>query len=99
MKNLTGYTIDFDGNVVLGQQTGRVRFELHSRFGTNNAWQEFTARVLGKPADLEISGSAADEKLSLLVKKGEEALIGDAVERRLGRLAEAVGCEPSIGTL
>ena len=42
---------------------------------------------------------ANEGKLTLLVKKGEEALIGDAVERRLGRLAEAVGCEPSIGSL
>jgi len=42
--------------------------------------------------------SADDGKLRLLVKKGEEALIGDAVERRLRRLAEAVGCEPEIST-
>ena len=43
--------------------------------------------------------SAEDGKLRLHVKKGEEALIGDAVERRLGRLAEAVGCEPVISTI
>ena len=42
--------------------------------------------------------AAEDGKLRLIVKKGEEALIGDAVERRLGKLAEAVGCEPQIST-
>lgn len=42
--------------------------------------------------------TANDGKLTLLVKKGEEGLIGDAVERRLGRLAEAIGCEPRIGS-
>jgi exopolyphosphatase/guanosine-5'-triphosphate,3'-diphosphate pyrophosphatase len=42
--------------------------------------------------------STDDGKLRLLVRKGEEALIGDAVERRLGRLAEAVGCEPEISS-
>ncbi len=67
VKKLTGYTIDFDGNLVLGSQMGRVRFELHASFGTNHLWQGFTARMTGKAADIDLSGSAADEKLSLSV--------------------------------
>jgi exopolyphosphatase/guanosine-5'-triphosphate,3'-diphosphate pyrophosphatase len=40
--------------------------------------------------------SAADGAIRLHVKRGEEALIGDAVERRLARLAETLGCAPEI---
>jgi exopolyphosphatase/guanosine-5'-triphosphate,3'-diphosphate pyrophosphatase len=40
--------------------------------------------------------SAEDGAIRLHVKRGEEALIGDAVERRLARLAETLGCAPEI---
>lgn len=36
--------------------------------------------------------------LELTVKRGEEALVGDSVERRLARLAEMLGLEPAIAT-
>jgi exopolyphosphatase/guanosine-5'-triphosphate,3'-diphosphate pyrophosphatase len=36
--------------------------------------------------------------LQLSVKRGEEALIGDQVERRFQRLAELLGCKPVITT-
>lgn len=39
---------------------------------------------------------ADDGRIRLHVKRGEEALIGDAVERRLARLAETLGCLPEI---
>jgi hypothetical protein len=37
--------------------------------------------------------------IELSVRRGEEALIGDQVERRLLRLAELLGCEPAIATV
>jgi hypothetical protein len=37
--------------------------------------------------------------IQLSVKRGEEALIGDQVERRLVRLAELLGCKPMITTV
>ena len=37
--------------------------------------------------------------VQLSVRRGEEALIGDQVERRLLRLAQALGCEPVIATI
>lgn len=37
--------------------------------------------------------------VQLGVRRGEEALIGDQVERRLLRLAQALGCEPVIATV
>ena len=41
----------------------------------------------------EVSGA-----VQLTVRRGEEALVGDQVQRRLIRLAEALGCEPVIAT-
>jgi len=43
--------------------------------------------------------SAVNGALQLSVKRGEEALIGDQVERRLVRLAELTGCEPVIASV
>ena len=37
--------------------------------------------------------------IELCVRRGEEALIGDQVERRLLRLAEALGCKPVIASI
>jgi exopolyphosphatase/guanosine-5'-triphosphate,3'-diphosphate pyrophosphatase len=39
---------------------------------------------------------AGDGFIELSVPRGEEALVGDAVERRFVRLAELLGCEPVI---
>jgi hypothetical protein len=43
--------------------------------------------------------SAVNGAIQLSVKRGEEALIGDQVERRLVRLAELLGREPRIATV
>jgi exopolyphosphatase/guanosine-5'-triphosphate,3'-diphosphate pyrophosphatase len=37
--------------------------------------------------------------IELSVRRGEEALIGDQVERRLLRLAQTLGCEPVLATV
>ena len=37
--------------------------------------------------------------VQLIVRRGEEALIGDQVQRRLIRLSEALGREPVIATV
>ena len=42
--------------------------------------------------------SRAGGAVQLHVRRGEEALVGDAVERRLLRLAELLGCEAVIAT-
>ena len=44
----------------------------------------------------QTSLSAHNGAIQLNVPRGEEALVGDSVERRLVRLAELLGCEPVI---
>jgi exopolyphosphatase/guanosine-5'-triphosphate,3'-diphosphate pyrophosphatase len=41
---------------------------------------------------------AANGAVQLNVRRGEEALVGDQVERRLLRLAQGLGCEPVVAT-
>ena len=43
--------------------------------------------------------AAGDGTVELGVRRGEEALIGDAVERRLLRLADLLGCKPVIASI
>ena len=43
--------------------------------------------------------AARDGIVELRVRRGEEALIGDQVERRFLRLAEALGCKPVIASV
>jgi exopolyphosphatase/guanosine-5'-triphosphate,3'-diphosphate pyrophosphatase len=42
--------------------------------------------------------SLSNKAMELNVRRGEEALVGDAVERRLVRLAELIGSEPVIAS-
>jgi exopolyphosphatase/guanosine-5'-triphosphate,3'-diphosphate pyrophosphatase len=50
--------------------------------------------VLRRTSLEEVNGA-----VQLTVRRGEEALVGDQVERRLLRLAEALGREPVIATI
>jgi exopolyphosphatase / guanosine-5'-triphosphate,3'-diphosphate pyrophosphatase len=43
--------------------------------------------------------SRANGSVQLSIRRGEEALVGDQVERRLVRLAQSLGCEPVIATV
>ncbi|HMC91915.1 MAG TPA: Ppx/GppA family phosphatase [Allosphingosinicella sp.] len=54
----------------------------------------------GVGAVLKRTGLAArDGTVELSVRRGEEALIGDQVERRFMRLAELLGCKPVIASI
>jgi len=52
------------------------------------------ASVLERTALSVVNGA-----IQLSVGRGEEALVGDAVERRLLRLADSFGSEPVIATI
>jgi len=43
--------------------------------------------------------AARNGAIELSVRRGEEALIGDQVERRFIRLAELLGCKPVIASV
>lgn len=65
VKQLTGYTIDFNGNVALAAITNRLRFDLHMSFSTNHAWRELSLRSNLRPYAWELKSAAADHTLKV----------------------------------
>lgn len=65
VKQLTGYTIDFNGNVALESITNRLRFDLHLGFATNQNWRELALRTSFRPQTWELKSTAADENLKV----------------------------------
>jgi hypothetical protein len=71
VKELTGYTVDLDGNLVFGDAPSRIRFTLHLGFATNNVWKDVLLRVTSRPETWEIQSRAVDEKLRLKYESDE----------------------------
>ncbi|MBU6398835.1 MAG: hypothetical protein KGS61_00820 [Verrucomicrobia bacterium] len=65
VRRLSGYTIDFNGNVALTAITNRLRFELHLGFATNQAWRELTLRTSARPHAWEFRSTAASQSLTV----------------------------------
>jgi hypothetical protein len=73
VKQLAGYTIDLEGNVLAGEVPSRVRFSAHAGFATNHLWREFRVRVALRPGVWEIETKAAEEQLRLKYDDGRGA--------------------------
>ncbi len=71
VKRVSGYAIDLEGNVLVGDPGTRMRFATRLRFSTDHAWQELSIRVAHRPVFWEIHTAAAGETLSLRYEDGE----------------------------
>lgn len=71
VQQLTGYTVDLEGNVAIEEHASRLRFNLHVQFSTNHVWQDFTLRVTVRPSVWEIRALAAQEKVRLKIEDEE----------------------------
>ena len=60
IKRLTGYELDFDGNVSL-DNLSRLRFYFDLKLDTNQNWQELSLKFVVKPFLWEIHASATAE--------------------------------------
>ena len=65
IRQLGHYTIDLEGNVLLGEPASRMRFNLHLQFATNHVWRRMVLRVTSRPTAWEIRTVAEEETLSL----------------------------------
>jgi hypothetical protein len=65
IRRLGHYTIDTEGNVLVGEPASRMRFNLHLQFATNHVWRQLTLRVASRPSAWEIRTAAEEETLSL----------------------------------
>lgn len=72
VRKLTGYTLDMDGTVAIGDRTNRYRFYVSMRFDKDDKWQEFSFRVSQRPKLWEVRADNAMETLSLLAVAGDD---------------------------
>ena len=72
IENLSGYTIDLDGNLIGLESGRRMRFEAHAGFTAANRLKDFTVRFTVRPRTLEIQGSAASADLTVRYEDGGE---------------------------
>lgn len=72
VKHLTGYTIDFEGNLLLPQSSTRMRFEFHGEFETDHSWTEVSAKASVRPNVWELKAVAADETVTLHASDGSQ---------------------------
>jgi hypothetical protein len=65
IKNMSGYTVDIEGNVVLAAITNHVRGNMHIEFGKDFQWLNVHVMAQLKSGSLEIHTSAADRTVQL----------------------------------
>jgi hypothetical protein len=65
VRRLGRYTIDLEGNVLLGEPATRLRFNLNLQFATNHVWRVLALRLASRPSVWEIRTAAQEETLSL----------------------------------
>jgi hypothetical protein len=73
VKRLTGYTIHVDGNFILPENAGRVRFDLDAKFAANHEWIEWTAKATQKPNAWKLSANRKAQAFELELGDGPGA--------------------------
>jgi hypothetical protein len=103
VKQLTGYTIDLEGNLLAGEVPSRVRFSVHAGFATNHLWREFRVRVALRPGTWELETKAAAEELRLKYDDGGGELWARTFSydelRNPRKLIEEMGGPPAAALL
>lgn len=65
VRELTGYTLEIQGSLLLAEFTNRIRFDLSLKFGTNGTWQEIEARAANRHDHWTVHASAAEKNVRL----------------------------------
>jgi hypothetical protein len=59
VRRLTGYSLEFDGNVLLADPPQRFRFDTHAEFGTDRAWRKAALKLSIRNQPIEVRADAA----------------------------------------
>ncbi|MDB6125372.1 MAG: hypothetical protein JWQ71_4365 [Pedosphaera sp.] len=60
---LSGYRIDFEGNIGLSDFANRLRFDSNIKLTTNHVWKEFSLRLNLRPSSWEIRSQASEQAI------------------------------------
>lgn len=63
IKELTGYTIHADGNFILPEGAGRIRFDLEAKFDADLQWTGWTVKGIQRPNVWRISANRKSETI------------------------------------
>jgi hypothetical protein len=75
VERLTGYTVDFDGNVMIPDIRGNTRFFFRASFDTNHLWKDMNFRFTSRPITLVLGASAAERQLTFRLDDEEEGMM------------------------
>lgn len=70
VRRITGYTLDFDGNLMLRELGQNVRFFFRLHLSTNYTWRDLQLRTQLKPDVYEIHADAAAQRLTIRLNDG-----------------------------
>ena len=65
IKEPTGYTIHADGNFIMPEGVGRIRFSFDAKFSMRNEWTEWAFRSVQRPHLWSISANRKSETVEL----------------------------------
>ncbi len=71
VRQVSGYTIDLEGNTLVSESDSRVHWLSHTTLNTHKQWQEFTANVTLRPVVWEVSASSQQQTVDLKYKDAE----------------------------
>ena len=74
VKKLAGYTIHADGNFIMPEGAGRVRFDLDAKFAANNQWTEWKLKGMQRPNIWSISADRKKETVEFALGEGAAAV-------------------------
>jgi hypothetical protein len=74
VKKLTGYTLHADGNFILPEAGGRIRFDLDAKFAANDEWTEWSLKAAQRPNAWGIAANRKTETIELTLGEGRAAV-------------------------
>jgi hypothetical protein len=63
IPKIVNYRLGLDGNVLVNDSGGRLRFDSHVSLDSNQQWQDFDLRLNLRPSSWELKSTAADQKV------------------------------------
>lgn len=98
---ITGYRIDFDGNLILAEDSARrLRFRWELELAPDKEWRKMRVQLTNRPARWEIEADATLEQLTLSVTDADktwERAIGFAELKTPGALLRTLGLPGQLG--
>lgn len=99
VKKLAGYTIHADGNFIMPEGAGRVRFDLDAKFAANNQWTEWKLKGIQRPNIWSISADRKKETIEFTLGEGAAAVkqtLHFADFRNPGKLIDDLGVASTL---